>query len=62
MVVDVPLGNLDFSITWVACHVQEPVSVSIQYVQIFSRLEAELIQYGCPSLSKQTSGLSMNCT
>ena len=58
MVVDVSLSNLDFSSTRMTCHVQEPISISIQYIQMFSWLVAELIQYSCPSLS---SGLSMNC-
>ena len=61
MVVDVSLSNLNLSSAGMACHVQELVSISIQNIQMFSRLEAELIQYGCPSLPKQTSGLSMNC-
>ena len=61
MVVDVSLSNLDFSSTGVACHVQELVSISVQNIQIVSRLETELIQYGCPCFPLQPSGLSMNC-
>ena len=61
MVVDMSLSNLDFSSAGVTCLVQEPVSINIQNIQIFSRLEAELIRYSCPGLSKQSSGLSMNC-
>ena len=61
MIVDVSFSNLDFSSAWVTYHVQEPVSISIQNIQIFSRLEAELIQYGYSCLSKQSPGLSMNC-
>ena len=60
MVIDVSLSNLDPSNTRVTCHIQELISISIQNIQMFSRLEAELIQYGCPCLSKQTPGLSMN--
>ena len=61
MVVDVSLRNLDFSSTGMTRHIQEPISISIQNIQMFSRLEAELFQYGSSSFSKETSGLSMNC-
>ena len=61
MIIDVSLSNLDLSSTRMTCHIQKFISISIQYIQMFSRLEAELIQNGCPSLSKQTSSFSMNC-
>ena len=61
MVVDVSLSNLNLSSAGMTCDIQELVSISIQNIQMFSRLEAELIQYGYSSLSKETSGLSMNC-
>ena len=60
MIVDVSLSNLDFSSAGVTCHVQEPVAIRIQNIQIISRLKTELIQYGCPCFPKQPSGLSMN--
>ena len=32
MVVDVSLSNLDFSSAGLACHIQEPISISIQNI------------------------------
>ena len=60
MIVDVSLSNLDSSSAGMAYHIQEPVSISIQNIQIFSRLGAELIQDSCPCLCKQSSCGSMN--